>query len=220
MKNNVTYRVVFGFIVMLYSTLVTADPAESYCANSTSAACNAYKDAMANQQNKTPEQMYCSNPSSQACKTYQEANNPTNTPEAMYCADPSSPSCLSYQAANESEPGTLEDAVNTNCAGSTSVECENSRAAAQEAQEAASKPNNSACAMVICLMGDASSACSEAKKAFFKIVKYKNKTFGGKVPDIAKTIKKRREKLESCDGSRKNERDIIIAKYGAVINPF
>lgn len=71
---------------------------------------------------------------------------------------------------------------------------------------------NPACAMVICLSADGGGvACQAAKKQFFKIVVKKH----GKIK-VGRTLKKRREKLESCQGSQASDRARIMARYGTV----
>lgn len=71
---------------------------------------------------------------------------------------------------------------------------------------------NPACSMVICLSSsEGGEACQAAKKQFFKIFVKKH----GKIK-VGKTIKKRREKLEECEGSQASDRARIIARYGAV----
>lgn len=72
---------------------------------------------------------------------------------------------------------------------------------------------NPACAMVVCLSASGGgTACQTAKDDFFDIVVKKH----GEIK-IDRTIKKRHDKLDSCEGSQASDTARIIARYGAII---
>lgn len=78
--------------------------------------------------------------------------------------------------------------------------------------------DDDACQMQVCLstsdMKAGGIGCNDAMKKFFKI-KYKKHGY----VDIPKTMKKRREKLESCEGAEAGDTEQIMARYGAIIDP-
>ena len=81
-----------------------------------------------------------------------------------------------------------------------------------------------ACAMMICLSTDnlklGGQPCVQAQRDFFEIVKYKKVGFKNKlVPDIPKTIQRRRDRLKKCDGARSSDVEQIMAVYGPIIKP-
>lgn len=77
----------------------------------------------------------------------------------------------------------------------------------------ANDDTNPACAMVICLSATGGGeACQDAKDQFFDIVVKKH----GKIK-IGRTIAKRKDKLNSCDGAETSDVERIIARYGAII---
>lgn len=79
------------------------------------------------------------------------------------------------------------------------------------------KKTNPACGMQICLSTDnlknGGLPCVMSIKEFKKIKKYR-KHAGVKVLDIPGTLKRRTDKLNSCEGSRKSDTAQIMSQYG------
>ena len=86
--------------------------------------------------------------------------------------------------------------------------------------EQATNDDNNSCKMILCLQEEAfreseiTKQCIDAQKNFFRIIKKKH----GKI-SIPRTVNKRRDHLEQCEGARDKDIVRIIEIWGHVIDP-